>query len=91
LTNEYFKYYKGFFSKTFLYYEEDIIYILSRKLNKNTKYISNTYIIHKEDKSTELVFGENKNMINEYAFQSYKWVILLYLLPNKTIKIIFDV
>jgi len=90
-TNEYFKYYNGFFSKTFLYFEEDILYLLVKKINKNLAYISDTSILHKEDKSTELSFGNKEIVKKKYSDQSFKWYLLIYFLPYPLIKKFFSI
>jgi GT2 family glycosyltransferase len=89
--NEYFRYYNGFFSKTFLYFEEDILFLLVKKINKNLAYISDTSILHKEDKSSELAFGNKETVKNKHSDQSFKWYLLLYFLPYSLIKKFFKI
>lgn len=90
-TKEYFNYYNGFFPKTFLYFEEDILFLLTKKINKNLAYVSDTHILHKEDKSSELSFGNKEVVKNKYSDQSFKWYLLLYFLPYSIIKKNFSI
>lgn len=89
-TNKYFNYYNGFFDRTFLYFEEDILYLLLKKVDNNFGYVRNTYIIHKEDKSSELAFNNEKKAIEKYSYESIKWLLIIWLLPLKIIKTMFD-
>lgn len=68
LTKDYFNYYPYLFPNTFLYYEEDILSLLTKKVNLRKKYIDDAYIYHKEDQSSEMSFG-NKESIK------YKFII----------------
>jgi len=90
-TDDYFEYFNGFFSKTFLYGEELILYLLVKKANENLYYTDNTYIIHKEDGSSNMAFSNYQTIKDKYNFNSYKWFILLYLLPFFIIKKLFNI
>lgn len=59
LTPDYFKYYPCLFPGTFLYYEEDILTMLTSKVKLHKKFIATTYIFHKENKSTAISFANN--------------------------------
>ena len=74
-TPNYFKYYKGFYPKTFLYCEEHILFILCQRQGLQQKYAKDTYIYHKEDRSSGMSFHNDANVMNEYSFQSYKYVV----------------
>lgn len=71
----FFKYYKGFYPKTFLYGEEDILFMMCQRHGLHQKYVENTFIYHKEDKSSDMSFHNDANVVSEYAFQSYKYVV----------------
>lgn len=71
----FFKYYKGFYPRTFLYCEEHILYLMCERYKLKQKYVDNTYIFHKEDKSSEMSFGNNCTIMDNYSFQSYKYVV----------------
>jgi GT2 family glycosyltransferase len=90
-TEDYFKYYNGFFNKTFLYFEENILYLLIKKIDKNLKYIDSTSIIHKEDRSSELFFKNKDSVKRKYMRKSFIWFLILYLLPYFIIKKLFDI
>lgn len=74
-TPNYFKYYRGFYSKTFLYCEEDILFMMCQRRRLQQKYAKDTFIYHKEDKSSDMSFQNDANIAGEYAFQSYKYVV----------------
>lgn len=70
LTKDYFKYYPYLFPNTFLYYEEDILCLLTKKVGLKKKYINTTYIYHKEDQSSEMSFNNNVDIRNKYLIES---------------------
>ena len=74
-TPNYFKYYKGFYPKTFLYCEEQILYMMCQRQGLQQKYAEDTYIYHKEDKSSDMSFHNDANVMSEYEFQSYNYVV----------------
>jgi GT2 family glycosyltransferase len=90
-TKKYFNNFKGLFNKTFLYGEELILYILIKKVKSKMFYIDKTYIIHKEDKSSELAFSNPNDLKSKYSMKSFKWFLILYILPYKIINILFDI
>jgi hypothetical protein len=65
--------------------------LLIKKINKKLAYISGTHILHKEDKSSELSFGNKEIIKNKYSDQSFKWYLLLYFLPYSLIKKFFSI
>lgn len=74
-TPSFFKYYKGFYPRTFLYHEEEILYLMCRNKGLIQKYILDTEIFHKEDQSSKLSFDNNDFVKKRYECQSYKYVI----------------
>ena len=72
LTKEYFRYYPYLYPNTFLYYEEDILCLLTKKVGLKKKYIDTTYIYHKEDQSSEMSFNNKENIRNKYLLESIK-------------------
>lgn len=74
-TPDFFKYYQGFYSRTFLYNEEVILYLMCKKHNLVQKYVSNTFIYHKEDCSSELSFHNDCSAMSSYKWQSRKYAI----------------
>ncbi len=74
-TPAFFKVYKGFYPKTFLYCEEEILFMICEHYGLKQKYVEEAWIYHKEDQSSEMSF-ENSNAIKrKYAFQGYKYVV----------------
>lgn len=70
LTKSYFDYYPYLFPRTFLYYEEDILTLLTKKVGLRKKYVDNTYIYHKEHQSSELSFKNQKSISNKFMYES---------------------
>ena len=70
LTKDYFKYYPYLYPNTFLYYEENILTLITKKVGLNKKFINTTDIFHKEDQSSELSFNNDRNIINKYIKES---------------------
>lgn len=59
-SRNYFEHYDGFFPKTFLYMEEDILFYLARKENLTTVYIPKLKIYHKEDSASRAEWTSDK-------------------------------
>lgn len=76
-TPDFFKYYDGFFDKTFLYYEEMILAIMCESRNLLQVKQNDAIIYHKEDKSSELSFGNSMDVKRKYMRQSVKWLVLI--------------
>lgn len=75
LTPDFFKYYRGFYERTFLYREEEILYFMCKKYDLEQRYVRDTYIYHKEDKSSELSFHNDVKVRSSYVLQSRKYVL----------------
>jgi GT2 family glycosyltransferase len=90
-TDRFFEYYKGFFDKTFLYFEEDILYLLLKKSGNKFGYVKDTYIIHKEDRSSELAFNNKSEVVEKFTYNSCKWFLIIWILPYNFINRIFDI
>lgn len=74
-TPYFFKYYSGFYPRTFLYGEENILYFMCKCKGLRQKYTGRAKIYHKEDQSSGLSFGNNQDIIQKYVKQSWKYVI----------------
>lgn len=74
-TPVYFKKYIGFYPRTFLYTEEEILYLICERYQIKQKYTESTYIFHKEDQSSILSFQNNSDIKQKYVFMSYKYVV----------------
>lgn len=75
LTPDFFKYYKGFYKRTFLYREEPILYLMCKRHKLIQKYVPDTFIFHKENQSTEQSFHNDKSILAKYFTQSHKFLI----------------
>ena len=84
-TPAYFKKYIGFYPKTFLYTEEEILYLICQRYQIKQKYTESTYIIHKEDQSSMLSFQNSSEIKQKYVFKSYKYVVW-WALKNEIFK-----
>lgn len=78
LTKDYFKYYTGLFPDTFLYYEEDILALITKKVKLKKKFINNTSIYHKEDQSSLVSFNNSKSVKVKYQIQSMDTCLKLF-------------
>lgn len=74
-TPVFFRSYSGFYPGTFLYGEENILYFMCKCKGLRQKYISKAQIYHKEDQSSEMSFGNHREIIQKYMRQSWKYVI----------------
>lgn len=77
LTPDYFQFYKGLYSKTFLYGEEQILCILLSKAGLLSKFCNNTYIRHNEAKSTSTEFQYWSRGKERKSILGYKNVLLV--------------
>ncbi len=75
LTPAFFRYYNGLYERTFLYNEEVILYFMCKKAALRQKYVSDTYVYHKEDRSSRLSFRNDQLIRSKYAMQSRKFVL----------------
>ncbi|HFE9686366.1 glycosyltransferase family 2 protein [Clostridium perfringens] len=78
LTKSYFEYYNKLFPETFLYYEENILTILTKKVNLKKKFINNVFIYHKEDMSSLVSFGNSRKIKQSYELDSIKKCIEIF-------------
>ncbi len=85
LTKDYFDYYPYLYPKTFLYYEENILTLITKKVKLNKKYIPNSYIYHKEDQSSKMSFDNLANIRERYVYDSIKEYYKLFDLSYKEI------
>ncbi|MDM0929796.1 glycosyltransferase family 2 protein [Clostridium perfringens] len=78
LTKSYFEYYDKLFPETFLYYEENILTLLTKKVNLKKKFINNVAIFHKEDMSSMISFGNSDKVKQKYELDSVKKCIEIF-------------
>ncbi|WP_427813884.1 glycosyltransferase [Enterococcus sp. 22-H-5-01] len=62
-TENYLKKYIGFYPDTFLYYEEELLALLCRKLDYKQMYTSKISIYHKEDASSDLLHKTSRSSL----------------------------
>ena len=70
-SKDYISKYDGLYSETFMYGEEDILKWISIRDNLKMLYLKDISIYHKEDVSTDKVFGNERKKRLFY----YKWNI----------------
>lgn len=81
-TDEYFYYYNGFYPHTFLFHEEELLYLQMMRFNLKQVYVKDAVIYHKEDQSSMMSF-ENKDEVKlKYSIKSYKHVIFMTLFKH---------
>ena len=85
LTRDYFKFYPYLFSDTFLYFEEEILTILTYKAGLAKKFVPKTYIFHKEHMSTQMSFQDKKDIRTGYFLQSIKLARKIYPMDYESI------
>jgi GT2 family glycosyltransferase len=85
LTKDYFQYYPELFPDTFLYFEEEILTILTYKVGLAKKFVHTTYIFHKEHLSTGMSFNNLKSIRTGYFLQSLKMAREIYPLDYKVL------
>lgn len=75
LTPAYLKAYDGLYSRTFLYKEEILLYIMCKRAGLKQVYARDTSIFHKEDQSSRFLFCNRNTVQAKYELQSYKYVV----------------
>ncbi len=85
LTPDYFKYYPFLFPGTFLYYEEDILTILTRKVGLTKKFVHTTYVFHKEHQSMKISIDQDKGQKSKYYIDSLKAAKKIYPMDYATL------
>lgn len=75
LTPAYFEAYDGLYSRTFLYGEEILLYIMCKRAGLRQMYVRDTSIFHKEDQSSKFLFSNRNTVQAKYELRSYKYVV----------------
>lgn len=83
LTPDYFDVYQGLYSYTFLYGEEHILLILLDRAGLKLEFADDTYIIHKEGRSTSNSMLENSRKKEKKVLKGYWNVFLASCMPTK--------
>lgn len=76
LTPDFFIFYEGLYSKTFLYTEEILLYLLCKRVGIKQIYVSKASIYHKEDQSSKFLFNNENSIKLKYIKDSYKYVLM---------------
>lgn len=74
-TPDFFKFYQGFYDRTFLYKEEGILYFMCRSHNLKQVYAERAYLYHKEDQSSEESFQNSEDVKRYFYIKSQKYLI----------------
>ena len=85
LTPDYFNIYQGLYSYTFLYGEEHIILILLDRVGLKLEFVNDTYIIHKEGRSTSNSMLENSRKKEKKVLRGYWNVFLASCMSTKAL------
>lgn len=80
LTENYLSKANGFYPDTFLYYEENILAIIMKKLDLKMVYDSDKEIYHKEDQSSAMSFDNVKSTFTKYLAKSIRIALKVQLM-----------
>jgi GT2 family glycosyltransferase len=81
----FFRYFKGLYTGTFLYYEENILAVLLRNNRLRVTYTADTEVYHKEDMSSTQSFGNKNRVKSGYQRSSVLKCLGLKLFRTKRI------
>lgn len=76
LTPAYFQNYDDLDARTFLYCEEELLYIRCLRAGLQEKLVNEISIFHKGGQSSEILYSNNSDVYNKYLLSSYKFVLL---------------
>lgn len=77
LTENYFNFYDGLYPGTFLYGEETILDILTKKAHLKQYFIPEITVHHKEDQSSEMSFSNETTVKGKFQYESNKLTLEL--------------
>lgn len=75
LTPAYFRHYKGLDSRTFLYCEEELLYLRCLSAGLRQKVVEDVSLLHKCGRSTKFLYKYKKQAFLQYMLPSYKFVV----------------
>lgn len=75
LTPAYFQMYDNLDSRTFLYCEEELLYIRCLRAGLHEKLVDDALLFHKGGQSSEILYNNDVNIYNKYFLSSYKFVL----------------
>lgn len=76
LTPAYFQIYNGLDSRTFLYCEEELLYLRCQRTGLREKIVNELTLFHKEGKSSKVLYNNDIDIYNKLFLKSYKFVVL---------------
>lgn len=74
-TPDFFRHYRGFYPRTFLYSEEGILYLMCLCRNLRQSYLPDVEIYHKEGGASEVSFSRSSVQTMKFTRQSYKYLL----------------
>ncbi len=80
----FFEHYEGFYPNTFLYHEEEILYLMCQKYGLKQRFVKDALIFHKEDCSSEMSFNNNSKVLRKYSRNSLLHVFFVKLQNDKS-------
>lgn len=86
LTKEYFKMFDGLYNRTFLYFEEPILYQMIKKAGMKMFYIDTLKVQHIEDQSSNTVFEKKSRVWINYSINGLKELIRVRRMNLDTLK-----
>lgn len=75
LTPSYFDFYIGLDARTFLYCEEELLYLRCKKVGLEEKLVEDLSLFHKCGRSSEVLYKNRSNIYYKYLLSSYKYVL----------------
>lgn len=75
LTPSYFQVYDNLDSRTFLYCEEELLYLRCKRVGLKQKLVEELSLFHKIGRSSEVLYHNKINIYNRYLLNSYKFVL----------------
>lgn len=76
LTPAYFRIYSDLDHRTFLYCEEELLYLRCEKAGLKETLVDETFLYHKGGCSSGILYDNNVGVYNKYFLSSYKFVVL---------------
>lgn len=80
-TPEFFRHYQGFYIHTFLYHEEEFLFLMCKNKKLKQKHVKTARIFHKEDQSSEMSFQNKQKIVWKYQLKSHR-VLLWYIVKS---------
>ena len=75
LTPAYFRVFDDLDSRTFLYCEEELLYLRCKKAGLKEKLVNELFIFHKEGRSSAILYNNKNDIYIKYFLKSYKYVL----------------